>query len=157
MEGREIAAPGWHPGAGESEASARHSTDPSAPATSAPAKKAASATQATRPAGLTPEAPTRQHFTLSRAVEYFLPGELEKSTGQPIGNFARKVAPKELLDNALDAAEAAGRPPVVEIVADFDAEAGSLALSVSDNGNGIPADVVARIFVFTGNTTDKAM
>lgn len=36
MEGREIAAPGWHPGAGESEASARHSTDPSAPSATRP-------------------------------------------------------------------------------------------------------------------------
>jgi hypothetical protein len=136
------AAPDWYPGNGEQAIVCPFdSKAPAAPATSTPSEKTASGT---RLAGLTPEAPSRRHFTLSRAVEYCLPRELEAQTGQPIGNFARLVAPKELLDNSLDAAEAASRLSVVAIAADFDAAAESLALIVRDNGDGIAPDVVSR-------------
>ncbi len=98
----------------------------------------------------------RQHFTVSRAVEYFTARELEIQTGQPVGQFAPAVAPKELLDNALDAAERAGRPPVVAIIGLFREAAGSMALVVADNGDGIPPEVVSRILDFSSRTSDKA-
>src|SRR4029453_10816768 len=52
------------------------------------------------------------------------------------------VIAKELLDNALDAAEEAGTPPVIEVKVDDD------GITVEDNGPGIPADVVADVLDF---------
>jgi DNA gyrase/topoisomerase IV subunit B len=46
---------------------------------------------------------------------------------------------KELVDNAIDAAEEAGIPPVVAVTVD------RTGIMVEDNGPGIPANVVARI------------
>ncbi|WP_290653778.1 hypothetical protein, partial [Aquisalimonas sp.] len=56
----------------------------------------------------------RQMFSLSRAAEYFSVKELQTLTGQPRGEFGAVIL-KELLDNALDAAETAGRDPAVKI------------------------------------------
>lgn len=56
----------------------------------------------------------RQHFSISRANEYFTLDGLQKETGQPANQF-RHVALKELHDNALDAAETAGVAPVVAV------------------------------------------
>ena len=97
---------------------------------------------------------TRQHFTQSRAIEYFQPRELETQTGQLLTNFASAVAPKELIDNALDAAEAAGRSPVIEITAHLDDD--GTHLSVGDNGNGLAPAIVTRILNFDSRTSDKA-
>jgi DNA topoisomerase VI subunit B len=101
----------------------------------------------------TPSA-ARQHFSISRASEYFNVRELESMTGRPRADFAPRVVPKELIDNALDAAESAGRAPEVEIVAEFTVE--GLRLRITDNGPGIAPDVVSRILDFETRTSDKA-
>jgi DNA topoisomerase VI subunit B len=67
------------------------------------------------------------------------------------------VALKELLDNALDACETAPVAPEVEISVTHDYLACTVHLVVQDNGNGIPADTVARILNFTTRTSDKSM
>ena len=77
----------------------------------------------------------RTTFETSRAAEYFEADELAKQTGQPARKFAA-VALKELVDNALDACEAAGAAP--EIGIEVREEAGLVRLAVSDNGTGIP-------------------
>ncbi len=56
----------------------------------------------------------RTVFGTSRAQEYFNARELQAQTGQPLFNLAT-VALKELVDNALDACEQSGVPPVIEI------------------------------------------
>ena len=61
---------------------------------------------------------------------------------------------KELLDNALDAAEAAGRPPVIDLTIQHDAD--DIRLTVADSGNGIPPAVVEKILDFRTRTSDKA-
>lgn len=62
---------------------------------------------------------------------------------------------KELIDNALDAAETAGVAP--DIAIEFTESEHGLTLTISDNGPGIPADVVARIVGnFSSSTSDKA-
>ena len=58
----------------------------------------------------------RVRLTIGRASEYFSANELEKQTGQPRAHFAA-MALKELVDNALDAAETAGVQPEIAIEA----------------------------------------
>jgi len=95
----------------------------------------------------------RRHLTLSRAAEYLTPGELAAQTGQPVQRFA-EMALKELVDNALDAAEHAGRAPVVDIDVAWGDEIG---IRVRDNGDGISPDVVRRQLDFTTRTSDKLL
>jgi DNA topoisomerase VI subunit B len=101
-------------------------------------------------------APTleRRHFTISRVSEYFTPDGLQKETGQPPNQF-RHMALKELIDNALDAAESAGNAPDVQV--EFVETDNGLTLTIADNGPCIPADVVSRIVSnFADSTSDKA-
>ena len=95
----------------------------------------------------------REHFSISRASEYFRLGELQAQTGQPAQQFAH-VALKELVDNGLDAAESAGVPPVITV--EHQKTDDEIVLRVSDNGLGIPANVVERILDFSTRTSDKA-
>ncbi len=95
----------------------------------------------------------RTTFETSRAAEYFDVDELQTQTGQPLSNFAA-VALKELVDNALDACETAKVAPEVGI--EVCEEEGLIQISVSDNGPGIPAEVVRKILNFDTRTLDKA-
>jgi hypothetical protein len=95
----------------------------------------------------------RQTFAVARASEYFVASELQAQTGQPVERFAA-VAVKELLDNALDAAESAGVRPAVTL--EVHRRPAALDLTVTDNGPGLPAATVASILDFTTRTSDKA-
>ena len=87
----------------------------------------------------------RRSFSISRAAEYFDVSELEKLTGQPRRHFATVVL-KELVDNALDAAETAGRTPQIEI--EVNRTEGFLTLAVSDNGHGLNLEQIDRLLDF---------
>jgi hypothetical protein len=93
----------------------------------------------------------RTHFSINRAAEYFSVKELAAQTGQPTNSFAA-VALKELVDNALDAAEAAERSPEIEATVAGD----DLRLVVSDNGLGLASETLGRILDFSTRTSDKA-
>jgi hypothetical protein len=95
----------------------------------------------------------RTHFSISRAAEYFSVKELAAQTGQPASAFAA-VALKELVDNALDAAEAAERSPEIGIEATVAGD--DLHLVVSDNGPGLARETLSRILDFSTRTSDKA-
>ncbi len=96
----------------------------------------------------------RTIFETSRATEYFDARELQAQTGQPVEMFAT-VALKELLDNALDACETAGVPPVVDIAT---SNGGDLIhIAVQDNAEGIAPEVVERILNFQTRTSDKSV
>ena len=107
-------------------------------------------------AAMTPKSPTleRRAFSISRAAEYFNVSELEKLTGQPRRAFASVVL-KELVDNALDAAESAGRTPQIKI--EVSQTEGFLTLAVSDNGLGLSTEQVQKILDFETRTSDKAV
>jgi DNA topoisomerase VI subunit B len=94
----------------------------------------------------------RTTFEMSRASEYFDTRELQTMTGQPVEGFAAVVL-KELIDNALDAAETAKVQPVIDVRVKLSAEV--LYLAVRDNGSGIPKETVARILNFQTRTSDK--
>jgi len=96
----------------------------------------------------------RQHFTVSQDNRYFRPDTLSKMIGQE-SNQWRHAALKELVDNALDAAESVypAISPVIEI--EFTETESGLILSVADNGPGIPAEVIPHIADFGSNSSTK--
>jgi Histidine kinase-, DNA gyrase B-, and HSP90-like ATPase len=95
---------------------------------------------------------TRTHFSIGRAAEYFDAKELAAQTGRPRHEFAAVVL-KELVDNALDAAETAGVAPEIGItVAVDDSE---LTIAVADNGSGLAPETLIRILDFDTRTSDK--
>ncbi len=101
----------------------------------------------------TPHRLDRTTFSVSRAAEYFEARCLQAMTGQPSSRFPEVVV-KELLDNALDAAEAAGRAPAV--VLRLRLKGRLLVITVTDNGDGIPPEVVAGVADFGRLVSDKA-
>lgn len=95
----------------------------------------------------------REHFSISRATEYFSADELRAQTGAPDIEFGH-VLLRELCDNGLDAGEMAGRAPVIDVRC-LRAPS-TILLSVADNGDGIPDDVVSRLLDFGTRTSSKA-
>jgi DNA topoisomerase VI subunit B len=95
----------------------------------------------------------RTVFEVSRASEYFDARKLSTQTGMPEQEFA-SVCLKELLDNALDACETSGVAPEVEVKVEMDDD--HIHLTVSDNGPGIPPQVVRKILDYQVLVSDKA-
>jgi len=92
-------------------------------------------------------------FEASRAGEYFDARQLSALTGVPQGEFA-SVCLKELIDNSLDACESSGVAPEISI--DVREEDGVIRLSVTDNGPGIPPEVVRKVLDYNIRISDKA-
>ena len=80
----------------------------------------------------------RIHFDTPLSVDYFYSNKLQTHTGRPVRDFPAVVL-KELCDNSIDACEAVGVAPEIDIHAAR--EDGTLAISVGDNGGGIPSDL----------------
>ncbi len=95
----------------------------------------------------------RTAFETSRAAEYFDARQLSTLTGVPASEFA-SVCLKELVDNALDACETAGVAPEIDV--EVQDEQGEIHLAVSDNGAGIPAEVVRKVLDYNIRVSDKA-
>ncbi len=95
----------------------------------------------------------RTTFESSRAGEYFDARQLSALTGVPKDEFA-SVCLKELIDNALDACETAQVAP--EVGVEVERKDGALCLSVSDNGPGIPPEVVRKVLDYSISVSDKA-
>ena len=90
----------------------------------------------------------RTAFRTSRLLDFASEKELTAQIGHP-----RAVWPvvllKELVDNALDAAEEAGVAPVIEVTLDED------RIVVQDNGPGIPSDVVQDVLDFAVRVSSR--
>jgi DNA topoisomerase VI subunit B len=99
----------------------------------------------------------RTAFEFSRAREYFELRELATLTGQEPENFATVVL-KELVDNALDGCEMAGVAPhiTVEVDGDVTPDDGEIRMSVTDNGGGIPPEVVTKVLDYNIRVSDKS-
>lgn len=79
----------------------------------------------------------RETFVTSRLHEYFSRNELAMQIGHRPESWPSALA-KELIDNALDACEAAGTAPEIHLAVLPD------ALQVTDNGPGLPAEIITR-------------
>ena len=59
------------------------------------------------------------------------------------------VLVKELIDNALDACEATGAPPIITVKLEAD------AITVADNGPGLPANIIEKSLDYAIRISDK--
>jgi DNA topoisomerase VI subunit B len=91
----------------------------------------------------------RTAFTTSRLLEFFSEKELSMQIGHGRELWPAAIL-KELIDNALDAAETAGVAPQVKVVISDD------FLQVDDNGPGIPEIVLRRSLDYVVRISDKA-
>src|SRR5712671_5573173 len=85
---------------------------------------------------------TRVPFTVSRLMEFCTRRELVNQTGHDVYEWALVIL-KELVDNALDAAEEAEIAPVVSIAV----KRGSIV--IEDNGPGIPAKTIESVLDYS--------
>jgi DNA topoisomerase VI subunit B len=93
----------------------------------------------------------RETFSTSRLLDFFSEKELAAQCGHARSEWPLVVA-KELIDNALDAAEdAAIAPPAIDVVVD-----GHGSVSVSDNGPGLPPETVRAILDFSVRVSSRA-
>ncbi len=95
----------------------------------------------------------RTTFKTSRAAQYVEARALTSMTGRRREKFADVVV-KELMDNALDACEAAGLAP--QVLVEYDRDPSEIRLTVTDNGPGIPPDTVRGALDFNVLVSDKA-
>ena len=77
------------------------------------------------------QASAREMFVTSREMDFFSEKELITQTGHNVEEWPL-VFLKETIDNALDACDDVGTPPIIRIDAD------PTGISVSDNGPGLP-------------------
>jgi DNA topoisomerase VI subunit B len=95
----------------------------------------------------------RPVFVTSRAAEFLQVGTLTALTGQSRDRFGDVVV-KELLDNAADATESAGVVPCIAVSTVEDDD--TLRVTVTDNGSGMPPEVVERILNFEATASSNA-
>jgi DNA topoisomerase VI subunit B len=95
----------------------------------------------------------RTAFEASRVAEYFDARQLSALTGVPPKGFL-SVCLKELVDNALDACETAGVAPEVSVAVECQ-EDELCRLAVSDNGPGMPSELIDKILDYNVRVSDK--
>jgi DNA topoisomerase VI subunit B len=91
----------------------------------------------------------RKTFSTSRLAEFATENELTKQVGHPASLWPLVVV-KELIDNALDAAERAGTTPDITVAVDRD------TIVVADNGPGIPTATIRKLANFDAKTSSNA-
>jgi excisionase family DNA binding protein len=96
-----------------------------------------------------PQIVAREIFTTGRLAEFCTERELEKQTGYSAEDWPIYVV-KELLDNALDAAEEVGTAPKIAI------DIGADRITVTDNGPGIAPETVKRFLDLGSRTSGRA-
>src|SRR5664280_2376520 len=80
---------------------------------------------------------TREVFETSRELEYFSEKELRAQIGHDPSLWPIAIL-RELIDNSLDACEKTGIAPIIDIEIKDD------SLTVSDNGPGIPINIIKK-------------
>ncbi|MBW3599073.1 MAG: hypothetical protein KY475_17610 [Planctomycetes bacterium] len=81
-------------------------------------------------------------------MDFFSERELVTQTGHEIGEWPL-VFLKETIDNAMDACEEAGIPPIIEIAAD------AAGITVRDNGPGLPGETLKAALDFTVRASNR--
>ena len=92
----------------------------------------------------------RTIFTTSRECEYFTDKELTAQIGHGQEYWPLAGVLRELIDNSLDACEMGDVAPQIDVSIQDD------CLSVSDNGPGIPPEVITKSLNYMVRVSDKA-
>ena len=95
-----------------------------------------------------PQTLARTTFQTSRLLEFFSEKELQMQIGFPKEQWPIALL-KEVIDNALDAAESAGTLPDIEVTLEPD------SLSVRDHGPGLPVKTLKRSLNYQVRVSDK--
>ena len=96
----------------------------------------------------------RESFQTSRSLDFCSAKQLTIETGHPPEEWPLVIL-KELLDNALDEAEEAGVSPEITVHVRVGMGGGSDAIVMTDNGRGIPPEVVASILDYTVRVSSR--
>ncbi len=91
----------------------------------------------------------RTTFETSRLMEFFSEKELTMQIGHGMEWWPIAMV-KELIDNGLDSCELAGVPPEITVHLE------QHAISIQDNGPGIPAATVKRSIDYSIRVSDKS-
>src|SRR6516225_6762973 len=91
---------------------------------------------------------SRETFKTSRLLDFCSERELTKQIGHSSDQWPLVIL-KELVDNAIDAAEEAGIAPVIQV------EVANGAIIIIDNGPGIPAETVAGVLDFSVRVSSR--
>lgn len=91
----------------------------------------------------------RTTFQTSRLLEFFSESELQMQIGFSQSGWAIALI-KELIDNALDACESADVSPEIEVRVEPN------AVSVRDNGPGLPTNVLEKSLDYSIRVSDKS-
>jgi DNA topoisomerase VI subunit B len=94
-------------------------------------------------------APDRTTFTTSREMEFFTRKELSMQIGHDQRSWPLALL-KELVDNSLDACEAAGVAPRITVLLEDD------SFSVRDNGPGLPQGTLRKSLDYAVRVSDKS-
>jgi DNA topoisomerase VI subunit B len=92
---------------------------------------------------------TREVFETSRELEYFSEKELRAQIGHDPSFWPIAIL-RELIDNSLDACEKTNIAPTIEIDIKDD------FITVSDNGTGIPIEIINKSLNYLSRVSDKA-
>jgi DNA topoisomerase VI subunit B len=91
---------------------------------------------------------SRETFKTSRLLDFCSERELTKQIGHSSDQWPLVIL-KELVDNAIDAAEEAGIAPVIQV------EVADNSITITDNGPGIPAETVAGVLDFSVRVSSR--
>ena len=90
----------------------------------------------------------RETFRTSRLLDFCSERELTKQIGHGVDQWPLVIL-KELVDNALDAAEEAGIAPVIQV------EVADGAITITDNGPGIAAETISGVLNFSVRVSSR--
>ncbi len=90
----------------------------------------------------------RTTFRTRREMDFFSEQELVTQTGHPRNEWPFVII-KELIDNALDACDEKGIPPVIHVTAD------ASGITVTDNGPGLPESTLKSAMDFTVRASNR--
>ena len=96
----------------------------------------------------------RETFQTSRSLDFCSANQLTIETGHSPEQWPLVIL-KELLDNALDEAEEAGVAPEITVCVRAGMGDGSDAIAITDNGRGIPPEVVEGILDYTVRVSSR--
>ena len=90
----------------------------------------------------------RETFKTSRLLDFCSERELIKQIGHGVDQWPLVII-KELVDNAIDAAEEAGMAPVIQV------EVADGTITITDNGPGIPVETITGVLDFSVRVSSR--